>query len=307
MSDSSPLVRLGRRDVLRAGGVTAAALAAGPGLAACSRTDPSEGQSLLESLREKGSIKAAINNEPPFGFIDDNGEVTGEAPELLRAIAAEMGIDGIEAEAVSWDALIPGLKAGRFDIVAAGMYITPDRCEEVAFAEPDYKVLEAFMVEKGNPLGLETYHSVADNPDVTIAVLNASVEKDYAEGAGVAEDQMTLGDNAVQMLDLLENGRVDAVGLSTFSLNYQMDQRGMQDGYEVTEGFTPVVDGEEVSPAGGFAFRKENQDFLDEFNTVLADFKESGRLLEIGQEFGFDETAQPGDLTTEELCSADNG
>src|SRR5690625_1407336 len=68
MSNSSPLGHLGRREVLRAGGIAAAALAAGPGLAACSRTEPAEGQSLLESLREKGSIKAAINNEPPFGY-----------------------------------------------------------------------------------------------------------------------------------------------------------------------------------------------------------------------------------------------
>ncbi|MDT0304368.1 ectoine/hydroxyectoine ABC transporter substrate-binding protein EhuB [Streptomonospora wellingtoniae] len=303
MSNSSPLGPLGRRDLLRAGGVTAAALAAGPGLAACSRTEPAEGQTLLESLREKGTIKAAINNEPPFGYKDDNGQVTGEAPELLRAIAKEMGIDKIEAETVSWDGLIPGLKAGRYDVVAAGMYITPERCAEVAFAEPDYKVLEAFMVPKGNPKKLETYQSIAEKPDVTVAVLNASVEQNYAEGAGVKKNQMTLGDNAVQMLDLLENGRVDAVGLSTFSLNYQMEQRGMQDGYEVTEGFTPVVDGEEVKPAGGFAFRKENKEFLAEFNKVLADFKESGRLTEIGKEFGFDEAAHPGDLTTEELCA----
>ncbi|GAB3438693.1 ectoine/hydroxyectoine ABC transporter substrate-binding protein EhuB [Streptomonospora sediminis] len=303
MSNSSPLGRLGRRDMLRAGGVTAAALAAGPGLAACSRTEPAEGQSLLESLREQGFIRAAINNEPPFGFIDDDGEVTGEAPELLRAIAKEMGIDSIQAESVSWDGLIPGLKAGRFDVVAAGMYITPERCQEVAFAEPDYKVLQAFMVPKGNPHNLETFDTIAENSDVKVAVLNASVEQNYAEGAGVTKKQMTLGDNAVSMIELLENGRVDAVALSTFSLNYQLEQRGMGDEYEVTEGFTPVIDGEEVKPAGGFAFRKENKELLTEFNKVLADFKESGRLLEIGEEFGFDETAQPGDLTTEELCS----
>lgn len=303
MSDSNPLGHLGRREVLRAGGITAAALAAGPGLAACSRTDPAEGQSLLESLREKGSIKAAINNEPPFGYIDDSGKVTGEAPELLRAIAKEMGIDKIEAEAVSWDGLIPGLKSGRYDVVAAGMYITPERCQEVAFAEPDYKVLQAFMVPKGNPKNLSNFASVAEKSDVKIAVLNASVEQNYAEGNDVTKKQMTLGDNAAQMLDLLENGRVDAVALSTFSLNYQMEQRGMQDGYEVTEGFTPVIDGEEVQPAGGFAFRKENKEILKEFNKVLADFKENGRLTEIGEEFGFDETAHPGDLTTKELCS----
>src|SRR5699024_3670001 len=124
---------------------------------------------------------------------------------------------------------------------------------------------------KGNPKKLSDFASVAEKSDVNIAVLNASVEQNYAEGNDVKKNQMTLGDNAAQMLDLLENGRVDAVALSTFSLNYQMEQRGMQDGYEVTEGFTPVIDGEEVKPAGGFAFRKKDKKILKEFNKVLED------------------------------------
>ncbi|MBV2367055.1 ectoine/hydroxyectoine ABC transporter substrate-binding protein EhuB [Streptomonospora nanhaiensis] len=303
MTNTNPLGRLGRRDALRVGGVTAAALVAVPGLAACSRTEPREGQSTLDALREQGFIRAAINNEPPFGFIDEEGNVTGEAPELLRAIAKEMGIDEVQAETVAWDGLIPGLKANRFDVVAAGMYITPERCAEVAFAEPDYKVLQAFMVPKGNPDNIETFETFAENPDLKVAVLNASVEQEYAEGAGVPAEQMELGDNAVGMIELLEKGRVNAVGLSTFSLNYQLKQRNMGDEYEVTEGFTPVVDGEEVKPAGAFAFRKGDTDLLDAFNEVLADFKQNGRLTEIGEPFGFDETAHPGDLTTEELCS----
>jgi polar amino acid transport system substrate-binding protein len=35
-----------------------------------------------------------------------------------------------------WGSLIPGLNAGRFDIITAGMYITPKRCKNVAFTDP---------------------------------------------------------------------------------------------------------------------------------------------------------------------------
>ncbi|MFC4563155.1 ectoine/hydroxyectoine ABC transporter substrate-binding protein EhuB [Nocardiopsis mangrovi] len=294
------LGRMGRRDLFRAGGFGLAAAALGPALVSCSRTD---GATTLDSLRQQGFIRAAINNEPPFGYMDDSGQATGEAPELLRAIFAELGVEEIQAEAVAWDGLIEGLKARRFDVVAAGMYITPDRCAEVAFSEPDYKVLQAFMVPKGNPMELATFDDVAANPDVTIAVLNASVEQEYAQGANVPTGQMELPGDAAGAIDLLENGRVDAVALSTFSLNYQLEQRGTGDDFEVTEGFTPVVDGEEVTPAGGFAFRQGDTELLEAFNQVLADFKENGRLTEIGEPFGFDEEAHPGDLTTEQLCS----
>lgn len=292
----------GRRNRLRTGAIGAAAVVAATSLTACSRAD--EGPATLEEMQERGYITAAINNEPPFGYIDDDGNVTGAAPELLEAMAAELGVDEVRAESVDWDALIPGLKSGRFDVVAAGMYITPERCDEVAFMEPDYRVQAAFMVPKGNPEELETYESVAENEDATIAVLNASVEQGYAETAGVPDGQMETVSGAADAIELLQNGRVDAVALSTFSLNYQLEERDLGDDFEVTEGFIPVDEnGEEVSPAGGFAFAADNTEVRDEFNGVLSRFKEDGTLRETVEPFGFDETSDPGDLTTEQLCA----
>ncbi|GAA1090864.1 ectoine/hydroxyectoine ABC transporter substrate-binding protein EhuB [Nocardiopsis composta] len=303
MSKNRPHGRYGRRNLVRVGALGAAAVLGASSLTACSRADT--GAKSLDDLREQGYITAAINNEPPFGFIDEDGETTGAAPELLREMAKELGIDEVRAESVAWDALIPGLNSGRYDVVAAGMYITPERCEEVAFMEPDYKVEQAFMVPKGNPEELESFETVAEKEDVTIAVLNASVEQGYARAAGVPDDQMELAGSATELLDLLENDRVDAVGLSTFSLNYQMEQRGMDEDYEVTDGFIPVnEEGDPESPAGGFAFAKQNTELRDEFNTVLAGFKEDGTLRETVEPFGFDESSDPGDLTTEQLCAA---
>ncbi len=109
-------------------------------------------------------------------------------------------------------------------------------------------------------------------------------------------------DNQTSAYELLSNGRVDAVALSTLSLNRLLNQRGGD--FEVTEGFIPVVDGEEVTPAGGLAFRQSDTELLAEVNRVLADFKASGRLLEILEPFGFTEQELPGDLTTEQLCQA---
>src|SRR5690606_39079849 len=114
--------------------------------------------------------------------------------------------------------------------------------------------------------------------------------------------QIETVDNQVSAYELLQKGRVDAVALSTISLNRLLEQRGGD--FEVTEGFIPVVDGEEVTPAGALAFRKSDTALLDEVNRVLAEFKENGRLLEIIEPFGFTEQELPGDLTIEQLCQA---
>ena len=49
--------------------------------------------------------------------------------------------------------LIPGLKAGRFDIIAAGMFVNPARCDEIAFSEPSYGIGQAMLVPDGQPEG----------------------------------------------------------------------------------------------------------------------------------------------------------
>ena len=60
--------------------------------------------------------------------------------------------------------LIPGLKAGRFDIIAAGMFVNPTRCEEIAFSEPSYGIGQAMLVPAGNPKGIKDYASIRRQP-----------------------------------------------------------------------------------------------------------------------------------------------
>lgn len=85
MTESSHIMAehgiVSRRSLFRVGGIGLAAIAFGPALTACSRTEDTV---TLDSLREQGYIQVAINNEAPFGYIDENGEVTGSSPELLR-------------------------------------------------------------------------------------------------------------------------------------------------------------------------------------------------------------------------------
>ncbi len=55
--------------------------------------------------------------------------------------------------------LIPGLASQQFDVVAAGMYINPERCQAGHLLHPDYQMLDAYIVRKDNPLGLRNYRT----------------------------------------------------------------------------------------------------------------------------------------------------
>ena len=122
-----------------------------------------EGGELLDRLRAQGVVRLGIAGEIPYGYIDKDGELTGEAPELARVdLQAARASTRSSPSPTEFGSLIPGLNSQQFDVVAAGMYINPERCEQVIFADPDYQMLDAFIVRKGNPKDLHTYEDIVE-------------------------------------------------------------------------------------------------------------------------------------------------
>ncbi len=243
------------------------------------------GGDLLAQLQESGSITIGIANEVPYGYQEDDGTVTGEAPEVAKVVLAEMGIDEVEAQVVEFGSLISGLQAAQFDMIAAGMYINAERAEQILFSDPDYCIGESLAVPEGNPLGLSDFQSVVDTPEATIAILSGAVEEGYAATAGVPDNQIELYTDVNAQYDDLVNGRVDAVTGTSLTVKTQVDSRG---GLEMTESFFPLdEDGEEILGCGGFGFRNDNQDFRDAFNDQLNALQDEGALIDVITQFGF--------------------
>jgi polar amino acid transport system substrate-binding protein len=294
-----------RRDFLRrTAAAGAVAIGGGTALSACQavpEAGPGQGGT-LQRARDAGTINIGIAGEQPYGFTTPDGQVTGEAPEVARAVLQAIGIPEINAQQVEFASLIPSLNANRYDMVCAGMFITPERCAQASFSIPDYQALTAFLVPTGNPEQVATFEDVA-NKNLSLAVLGAAVEQGYAEAAGVQNIQVFDSQNA--LLQGVTDGRVYCAALTDISLRWLADELNPGAPVDVTESFAPVVDGEEVISAGGFVFRQADNDLREAFNTELANLHGSGRWVEIASPFGFSEANLPGpDLTTEQLCTA---
>ena len=270
-------------------------------------TEASGGGDLLSQLQDEGTITVGIADENPYGFVDGDGNVTGEAPEVARAVLGELGIENIEAEVVDFGALIQGLQAGQFDMIAAGMYINADRAQQINFSDPDYCVGEAFAVPEGNPKGLEDFQSVVDTDDVTIAILSGAVEEGYAADAGVPESKIQLFGDVNQQYESLAQGRVDAVTGTYLTVKQQVESR---QGFEIVGPFTPLdADGNEVLGCGAFGFRPDNSAFCEAFNEQLNAMQDEGELMPIITEFGFaeDDVQKAQDLTVSDLTDGSAG
>jgi polar amino acid transport system substrate-binding protein len=291
-----------RRDFLKrsmlAGGIVAA-----PGLlSACQSTSTGGGAGgLLEQLRSEGTITVGIAGEEPYGYLE-GGELTGGDPVVQQEIWTNLGIDTVQATQVDFEGLIPGLNAGRFDVVAAGMFITPERCAQAAFSEPMYCAPEAFLVPKGNPDNITDFESVA-KAGIKLAVLGGAVEGTYAKQSGVDPNNVVVVGSTRDGILQVQQGRVGALGLTSITLKDVLkDSPGLP--LELTKPFTPVVNGEKIYGCGGAVFRKEDDDLRKAFNRELEKLKQSGRLTQLMAPFGFGpETLPPENLTTQKLCS----
>lgn len=289
-----------RRRALTAGvGVLALAT-----VAACGSDGDASG-STLETARENGSITVGFAGEAPYSFEDEGGDLTGATVALHREIFAELGIDEIEGVQAEFGQLIPGLTAGRFDVISAGMSILPERCEQASFSEPEFMYTTALMVQEGNPLGLTDLTSVAESEeDVSFATMTGAIETSYAEQLGI--DALQVG-GPNDGMDAVVNGRADAFALTGISLNWMADNSDAP--VEVTESFVQEIDGVPQVGAGGTVFRDEDTELLEAYNEVLAEIvADEERYLEIVGEFGFTAEERPtGDLTTADLCAGDLG
>ena len=288
-----------RRDLLTRGAVLGAAAVGGPALiTACSSTSTSG--NALSKATSSGTIKVGIAGEAPYGYVDKSGNLTGQAPTVARAVFGNLGIHHMTATTVDFDSLIPALNAGQFDMVAAGQDITPTRCKQVAFSEPDYQALVAFLVPKGNPKAVNNFNDVVAKK-VPIGVEIGAVEAGFATSAGVPASQTQTFSSQDQLFSAVKTGRVYAAVLTDISWRAVVAQNPTA-GVEMATPFIPKGGQPET---GGFSFRKNETALLNAFNTQLSKLHSSGEWTKLVQPFFFTAAnIPPSSVTTAKLCSA---
>ncbi|MGV0792459.1 ectoine/hydroxyectoine ABC transporter substrate-binding protein EhuB [Mycolicibacterium sp. XJ1819] len=271
-------------------------------LAGCSRVPEGGEGGTLERIKDAGSIKVGIAGEVPYGYTAD-GEVTGEAPEVAKAVFRAMGIDSVDATQVEFGQLIPALNAGQYDMVAAGMAILPARCDNAQFSTVDYVTPTALLVPAGNPQQVNNFDDIKAK-GLKLAVLSGTVEEAVARDLGIPAGDIQHYEGQPEMLQALLDGRAYAGALTDISLRRMVADNPAAP-LEVTEGFVPIVNDKKQIQAGGFVFRKGDDSLVEQFNAELQKLHDSGQWLEIVRPFGFTEdNVPPNDLTTAQLCEA---
>ena len=103
----------------------------------------------LGKVKAAGTLKVGTETAfAPFDFIDA-GEHVGLNVDLFAEIGKEMGVK-IEGGALPWEGVLPGLDAGKFDMVAGPATITKARSERYRFLPPVGDATNALLKRKGD-------------------------------------------------------------------------------------------------------------------------------------------------------------
>jgi polar amino acid transport system substrate-binding protein len=305
--------RINRRELIKRAGTLTAVAAGAPLIAACGSSSSSSSASgssasskssdTLAAAQKAGTIKIGFAIVAPYAFTTASGQATGEAPSVAREAMKLLGVPKMNGVVVEFGSLIPGLQAGRFDMVASGLYITPARCQQVLFSNPDFVAPLGLTVRKGNPLHIETLQDVVKS-GAKVGVVAGTVEPSEASSIGVKSSNVQVYADSTSRLEGLAVGRVDVIFGTALEVRWAIQTTSIGNKVELLSSFLPVVNGKTLKEGGGYAFRKSDASFCDSFNTALRQMQNDGTLQKLVEPFGFgpNEVDPAKSLTASELC-----
>jgi polar amino acid transport system substrate-binding protein len=255
----------------------------------------------LSKIRQAGLIRVGYAVEAPYAFLGPQGEVTGQSPELAKLVCSLLGIPRIEWRLVEFGELIAELEQERIDVIAAGMFITPERAERVGFSEPIFHVRQSLLVAKNNPYRLHSYQDALALGQGRIAVLTGAVEEKLLQSMGATQAQLLLSPDAQTGRAAVESGLALGLALSSPTIQWMALREQL--------GKTEIAIPFEQPPKsrigrlghGAFAFRKNDVSLLDAWNGALQQAAASREYRSKLDEFGFTPQEASGLLSTREV------
>jgi polar amino acid transport system substrate-binding protein len=259
---------------------------------------------LLEKGRTQG-LTAGIANEQPYAYIDTQGKTVGANVEILQAILKNLGISKIETPITEFGSLVPGLAAGRFDLIGAGLFINPARCKVIGYSNPVTRSGGAFIVKAGNPLKLHSLKDVAANGKARLATQPGSNQVQEAKDSGIATGNVVLFDKDTEALAALEADRVDVVyfpDAEIISLVKKANSPTIERALPFDQ--IPDAEGKPTWNYHAYGLPKNDPEFTQAFNQELAKLRAYGELMKILQKYGYTENElPPADITAEQRCN----
>ncbi|WP_417817863.1 transporter substrate-binding domain-containing protein [Tritonibacter scottomollicae] len=235
----------------------------------------------LPDLEGREIFVASENTYPPLQFIEPGtGQAVGWEYDAITEIAERLNLV-VEFENTSWDAMIPAITAGQYDIAMNGITIRDDRKEKVDFSE-SYLTSQMRMIVASDEDRFTDAASFAADDDL-LAAAQPGTTPFYVTVYDVLD-----GDEANPRIKLFETFGASLQALRAGDVDLALSDSTAANGVvAASDGALKIVGDPLGTEDFGFIFPK-GSDLVEPVNAALAEMKADGTLDALNKKWFLD-------------------
>lgn len=230
---------------------------------ACSSEKKSDDTNTDKDTQE--TLTMATNAEfPPYEY-KEGDKVVGIDAEVAQAIADKLGMK-LEIVDTKFDAIIPGVQSGKYDMGMAGMTVTPEREQSVAFSDSYATGIQSIIVKQGSAI-----KSVDDLSEKTKIGVQLGTTGDIYAKDDFGDEAVQEYDKGADAVQALLAGKIDCVIIDN----------------EPAKSFVAANEGLEILKTSyaeedyAICFKKDNTELQKKVNDALKELIADGTLQKI--------------------------
>lgn len=202
---------------------------------------------------------------PPFETTNEKGEIIGFDVDVANAICKEIQAT-CKFKGEAFDALIPNLKAKRFDASISAIDITDARAKQILFSDAYYDSTASYVTLKGKAT-LESAKNVGVQNGTTFQQYTVAETKQYTTKAYASLQSAILD---------LKSGRIDMIFGDTAVLADMISKEP-----EMQFVGEKVANKKYFGNGLGIAMHKSNKELAEQLNKGLTAIKANGEYQKI--------------------------
>ena len=233
----------------------------------------------LPDLEGREITVVTENAYPPLQYLRD-GEAVGWEYDAMAEIAERLNA-AVSYENISWDAMIPAVSDGQYDMGMTGITIREDRMDAVDFSDA-YMRSEMRMLVRGDEERFANAAEFAADPDLLMAAQPGTTP--FYVGVYDVLD----GDEANPRIVRFETFGAGVQALRTGDVDLALSDSTAAEGYVASSNGALKIIGEPLGTEDfGFIFPK-GSDLVEPVNAAIAAMKADGTIDALNRKWFLD-------------------
>jgi polar amino acid transport system substrate-binding protein len=234
----------------------------------------------VPDLAGREIVVVTENAYPPLQFLDGSGAAIGWEYDALAEIAKRLNAV-VTYQNTSWDAMIPAVSEGQYDMGMTGITIKDERKEQVDFSEP-YMRSEMLMIVRGDETRFTDAASFAAIPDLLVSA-QPGTSPFYAAVYNILD-----GNEENPRIIKFETFGAGLEALKAGDVDLTLSDSTAANGYVgASDGGLKIIGEPLASEDFGFIFPK-GSDLVAPMNAAIADMRADGTLDALNQKWFVD-------------------